>query len=271
MLPFRRFSPGLLIAALLLTTGLQAQSWQPRPEGFWSLPRSWSMFTEYSPDSSHIFLGISQDRVIVAVGASYRLRLQVNRDWELSWTPEIRPLMAESDPVQLGYQYNVCTFPNGNVNRPCTPKSGTGFLPHKLPVLFAGSQVQDESGSIDGQPYYEDYSFIYGRRWTYLGGMSPLDFTAALLPRHRVQPLLRISAGFAVSPRDIPMFDSSAFNFTFSAGGGVRLWDTPTHATQLEFRIQHLSNAYIGYTDPGIDSRLIQVSYQWSRGFPRMR
>lgn len=118
-------------------------------------------------------------------------------------------------------------------NTPPAPESGATTLPHKAPVLSTNVSTDDIAGNIGGQSWYEDYTFFYGRRWTYLGGLSPFDFTVALLPRRRIQPILRVAAGFAVSPRDIPMFDSSAFNFTFSAGAGLRLWRTPTHATLL--------------------------------------
>ncbi len=71
--------------------------------------------------------------------------------------------------------------------------------------------------------------------------------------------------GFAVSPRDIPMFDSSAFNFTFSLGAGFDLFRTPTRAMRFEYRVQHLSNAYIGTTNPGIDAQMIHLGYSWGR------
>jgi Lipid A 3-O-deacylase (PagL) len=31
----------------------------------------------------------------------------------------------------------------------------------------------------------------------------------------------------------------------------------------VEYRFQHLSNADIGYNDPGIDSQMIHISYVW--------
>jgi hypothetical protein len=71
--------------------------------------------------------------------------------------------------------------------------------------------------------------------------------------------------GFSVSARDIPKFDSSAFNFTFSFGAGLDLFRTPTRAMRFEYRVQHLSNAYIGATNPGIDSQMIHVGHSWGR------
>jgi hypothetical protein len=76
--------------------------------------------------------------------------------------------------------------------------------------------------------------------------------------------MVQAAGGIAVSPRDIPMFDTSELNFTFGLGAGLRLWHSPTRATLLEFRLQHLSNAYIGNTDPGVDSRVVELSYVWA-------
>lgn len=234
------------------------------PSGsLWSAPRSWSVFTEYSPNSSHIFLGISQQRTFFTLGGTFTQRLFLNRKWAFSYAPEVRPLMAESDPVQTGAAYDLCIFP---LSQPCTPLVGTVRYPHELPVLSTAMKAQSYSATVDGQTIYQNYRFFYGRRWTYVGGFSPLGFRATFRPRARLQPILGITGGFAVSPRDIPLFRSSAFNFTFSFGAGFQFWRTRTHATQFEYRIQHLSNGDVGTsTDPGIDSQMIHVSYVWGR------
>lgn len=248
----------------LFSVGLQAQNYESTPAGVWSMRQGWSVFTEYSPDSTHIFLGISQDREFFALGLAFHHRLALNRVWELSWTPEIRPLMVESDPARIADQYKVCVFPGATVTQPCTPISGSGKIIPKDPVVSTAQRSFDETGAVNGQPYYEDYTYDYGRRWTYVGGLSPIGFQGVFLPRSPIQPLLELSGGFAVSPRDIPLFDTSSFNFTLSFGGGIRFWSRPTHATQLEFRVQHLSNGYLGTNnDPGVDSRVIHLSYIW--------
>lgn len=262
MLPRPRSALVLVVLAALATLAVQAQSETPLRD--LSLRHGWSVFTEYSPDSTHLFLGISQDREFLSLGVAYHRRLTLSRLWEFDWTPEVRPLMAESDPVRTAESYNVCIFPNGNTNQPCTPMSGSSkIIPHQ-PVLSPTPQAVNESGSVGGQPYYEDYTYQYGRRWTWVPGLSPLGFQGDFFPRSSVQPLVELSGGFAVSPRDIPLFDSSAFNFTFSFGAGLRLFRTLSHATEIEFRVQHFSNGYLGTSnDPGIDSRMLRMSYVW--------
>lgn len=254
----------LAFLAAVLALPLRAQTETSTPFRDFSLRNGWSVFTEYSPDSTHLFLGVSQDREFFSLGLSYHHRLLLDRMWQLSWTPEVRPLMVESDPVRTGEGYNVCVFPNGNVNQPCTPMTGyTRMIPH-LPVLNAAPRTWSDDGTVAGQPYYENYTYYYGRRWTWVPGLSPIGFQGDFFPRSAVQPLVELSGGFAASPRDIPLFDSSAFNFTFSFGAGMRFFSTLTHATELEFRVQHFSNGYLGTTnDPGIDSRMLRMSYVW--------
>ena len=270
----RRSRPGLaaslalLFAAALPGARLQAQAGEGGPAApVWSAPRSFSVFAEYSPDSSHILLGDTGQREFVTVGATFSRRLSLHRSWEFSWTPEIRPIMAESDPVMIGHDYDLCIpMTPAGVGQPCTPEAGYYHYPHEVPAANTGLRVQDTTFSFAGQTYYQDYAFFYGRRWTYVAGLSPLAFRASFLPRRRLQPMLSLTGGFAVSPRDIPMFDTSAFNFTFSFGGGFRFWRDRTHATEIEYRFQHLSNATIGYNDPGIDSQFVHLSYTWGKG-----
>jgi hypothetical protein len=253
-----------VLAFLAALPGLSLHAQSETPFRDFSLQNGWSLFTEYSPDSTHLFLGVSQDREFFSLGLAYHHRLLLNHVWQLGWTPEVRPLMVESDPVRTGENYNVCIFPNGNTNQPCTPMSGYSKMIPRLPVLNMKPKAWDASGSVGGQPYYEDYTYHYGRRWTWVPGLSPIAFQGAFFPRSSVQPLVELSGGFAVSPRDIPLFDTSAFNFTFSFGAGLRMFRTPTHATELEFRVQHFSNAYLGTAiDPGIDSRMVRMSYLW--------
>jgi len=228
-----------------------------------SSPRTWSIFTEYSPGSSHIILGYTNQREFVTVGGAFTQRLFRNRIWALDYRAEIRPLIAESDPVLTGNYYNINLPPI--LGNPGLQESGYIRMPHETPVLSTAFKSSDHSFIYNGQTYYQDYTFTYGRRWTYVGGLSPLGFEAKFLPHSKIQPVLTLMTGFAVSPRDIPMFDSSAFNFTFSFGAGFDFFRRPNRSMRLEYRLQHLSNASIGATNPGTDSQMVHVGYSWGK------
>ena len=261
---FARRSP-ILLLALVITAILQAQSVvqapQAQPD---SSKRAWSIFTEYSPGSSHIILGVAREREFVTVGAGFTQRLFQNSVWSLGYRAEVRPLMVESDPVQTGQYYNINLPPIGSF--PGQQESGYYRLPHEMPVLSTGLRSVNHTFTYKGQTYFQDYTFTYGRRWTYVAGLSPAGLQAKFLPRSRIQPVFTLMTGFTISTRDVPVFDSSAFNFTFSFGAGFDFLERPKHSMRLEYRIQHLSNAYLGTgIDPGIDSQIVHVGYSWGR------
>jgi hypothetical protein len=106
---------------------------------------------------------------------------------------------------------------------------------------------------------------VCGSRWAYAGGLSPLGQKVNFAPHHRIQPFIATNAGFLVSPRDIPANDSSRFNFTFEFGGGMGLYRNHRHSVAIEYRIHHLSNAYIGDNNPGVDSGIFKLTYSSSR------
>ena len=254
----------LLLAAGLAAAPLRAQSGFPVSAG--PATHTFAIFTEYSPDSSPIILGETGQREFVTLGAMYSLPLVRKRVWEFSWAPEIRPIIAESDPVIVGDYASVCVPTTvAAIGQPCTPMSGYYRYPHEVPAINTGQRTLDYTSTIEGQTYYQDYTLFYGRRWTYAGGFSPVSFRFTFLPQRRLQPILGFTGGFAVSPRDIPVFDSSAFNFTFSFGGGFQYWSSPTHAMLFEYRIHHLSNADTGTENPGVDSQMMYVGYEWGR------
>jgi hypothetical protein len=219
----------------------------------YSFRRSWSFFSEYSPDSSHIILGGARKRQFFTIGGAFTQRFFAQRYAAFSYMAEIRPFMLESDPVLKGLFYSI--------NIPGHQDKGYYVYPHKIPVLDTEPKIINH----DSGQYYQDYQLVYDRRWTYSFGLSPVGFQANFLPRSRIQPVLTGLGGFAASPRDIPMFDSSAFNFTFSIGAGVEIYRTAHHASRIEYRIQHLSSANIGATNPGIDSQVIRASFSWGR------
>lgn len=222
---------------------------------------TWGVFTEYSPSSSHIILGVSRERKFAALGVAYTHNMYRGKHWDISYLFEMRPLMAESDPVMTGYSYKVNLPAQGGF--PAVQASGTRHNPHEIPVLEIGPRVIDNTFTYEGQTYYADYTEFYGRRWTYVGAMSPAGLKINLFPHRRLQPVLMANGGFAASARDIPMFDTSAGNFTFSFGAGFDLFRRLGHVVRAEYRIQHFSNGYVGTNDPGIDSQMIYVGYAW--------
>ena len=225
------------------TAGSEPSADSSRP---YSRLNSWSVFGEFSPNSHHIFLGLSQERRVVSVGGEYARRLVLKRWWELDYLVQVRPLFLERDPVLAGFQ-SIAT--------------------NQVVVRFPQPQrvdIVDRNSLLLVPPNIIARNF-YASQWTYAAGANPIGLKMSLLPRHRLQPVVTFATGFVVSPRDIPVDNSTSFNFTFELGAGLEYYLRSKHSLRFDYRVHHLSNAYRGLLNPGVDSNLFQVSYSFGR------
>jgi hypothetical protein len=83
------FGISALLVVLCLSPFSPAQS---EPSRSYSRSNTFSIFTEYSNDSSHIILGASEDRKLAALGVSYSRRVLMNNNlcmavWDRSKAP----------------------------------------------------------------------------------------------------------------------------------------------------------------------------------------
>jgi opacity protein-like surface antigen len=223
--------------------------------GYYSNRKVVSGFVEYSNDSSHMLLGYADGRKISALGASFERRSFLGSDVAGSWVAEIRPLMTVSDPTMNGFTLHFPQQPQF---------SGNVIFASQVPVNTPVSSAPFNVILIDqNQLYTGTATYIGGRRTTYVSAFSPLGYRLSAFPNRRIQPFVTGLGGFAVSPRDIPVFNSSAFNFTFEFGGGVEVFQTHTRSCRLEYRYHHLANGGSGADNPGIDSGVFKVAYSF--------
>lgn len=236
-----------LLATFLVT--LSAVSVQGQDLPTYSFHRSVSAFTEYSNSSSHIILGVSRERHLLGFGLTLSQRLLHTRIIDWNYAPEILPLVFIEDPVanQTLTVNNTSASQSIPTSASCTPAVYT--------------MPSDPAYGFPGYTFTQTCS----TRWTYAGGASPLGQRINFAPRTRLQPFVIGNAGFLVSPRDIPVNDSSRFNFTFEFGGGIEFFRDHHRSWSAEYRIHHLSNAYTGNYNPGVDSQIIKLTYSLSR------
>lgn len=220
------------------------------PRTIWTHKYDLSVFGEYSPTSSRIVLGYARKRKLVGVGGSFAWRLINRHSFELAYLAEVRPLLMESDPTLVSMS---------------NAKLGTfRFVPPLVvidpinPILFSVIQV---NGNTQSYPWTANYS----RRWTYTGGASPIGLKLNGFTHRRLQPEFIGNGGFLIAPRDIPIADSSSFNFTFEFGAGLQWYRIPSQSIQAEIRYHHLSNHDLGTNNPGVDSVLWKVTYSFGR------
>jgi opacity protein-like surface antigen len=225
--------------------------------GMYSNRTAFSGFVEYSNDSSHMLIGLADGRKIAAVGLGVERRAFLGSGFTGSWVAEVRPYMTVTDPTMKGFALNIPQQP---------AYSGTVSFVSPIPVISPVSTAPFAVLLVtQNQVYPGTATYIGGTRSTYAFGFSPLGYKLKAFPRKRVQPFVTGLGGFAIAPRDIPVFDSASFNFTFEVGAGVEIYRSHTRSCQLEYRYHHLSNAGSGAENPGIDSGMFKLSYSFGR------
>jgi hypothetical protein len=148
-----------------------------------------------------MLLGYADGRKINAVGASMERRSFLSTHLSGAWLAEVRPFMSVSDPTMKGFTLEFPQQPaySGVVNF-------TSAVPVDKPVTSAPLNVILVT---QNHVYEGTATYIAGTRSTFVSGVSPLGYKLKAFPHRRLQPFVTGLGGFAVSPRDIPVFNSS--------------------------------------------------------------
>ena len=241
---------------LLAIAGVRAASGQDG-KGFFGAKNTFSGFAEYSNDSSHIVLGLSDNRKLAALGGTYARRLLRTTAFTWQWMVEARPFLLESDPVG---------------SRQVTPQAGSGDSPvdtvlslQRASDCVPARETVTFPNPVNMQPMTVAIVETCGRRWTYAGALSPLGQKVSFLPRRRVQPFVVGNAGFLVARHAIPLDAARRFNFTFEFGAGLEWFSATAHSFAVEYRVHHLSNDFTAQSNPGVDNGMLKVTYSFSR------
>ena len=91
---------GFVSLFFCLGSSIHAQTGE---SGSVSRRNTFGIYVEYSNDSSHMVLGIAENRKLVALGGSYALRLWRSHVGDLRYIVEARPVLMVSDPVSRDY------------------------------------------------------------------------------------------------------------------------------------------------------------------------
>ena len=105
--------------------------------------------------------------------------------------------------------------------------------------------------------------FVLGSH--YAGGFEPVvlrwNFTAN---RNRVVPFAGVAGGLLLSPQNFPPGNTYQTNFTAAIDAGAHIFVRRHQSFDITGRVFHLSNAYLGPSNPGIPVGLqFAVGYTW--------
>jgi hypothetical protein len=220
---------------------------------------SYSAFVEYSNDSSHILLGESENRKLVAAGGSYSRKLRGNSVYSWRYQVDVLPLILLRDP-SLSTTLTV------------SPAAGSPIpIPPQSSQYTQLTSRQCTSGSGSGNYYAVEngvsviiatynYTSACSDPWTYGAGISPLGQTINFRPRRKLQPFVAANAGFVAFAGTVPASDATQFNFSFEFGAGLQWNIKPRRAWSLDYRYHHISNAGRGKENPGVDNGTFRLA-----------
>ncbi len=215
---------------------------------------SFGIVTAYSPDSSHMLLGISEKRKLWDFGISYSRRLFGGNHAIWQYDAEFLPIALDGDPLGRAVLHE--TLPVATTTQfdlgpivSCAPRT--------VPYTFTDVNGVVHTGVVN--------DFCHGRRWTFGEAISPVGLRWNFRPHRKIQPLVAFHLGYMYSTKAIPTVDAGSFNFTFDGGAGFELYRSRSQSLRVEYRYHHISNHNSADENPGIDNGLIQLSYVFGR------
>jgi Lipid A 3-O-deacylase (PagL) len=101
-------------------------------------------------------------------------------------------------------------------------------------------------------------------RTVYGGGAEPIGFQLNFRDHRKFQPFINTTGGLLYFTEQVPVTNSSQYNFTFSFGTGAEIV-SGHHAFVVGYRYHHISNGYTAPLNPGIDSQMISLGLLFNR------
>jgi opacity protein-like surface antigen len=215
---------------------------------------TFGILASYSNDSSHMLLGVAENRRLLEFGAMYSRRLFKNRVVNWQYNAEVLPVALESDPVA----HTTITLVSPPPSQPIAPITG-------VPISACRAASGTYTVTFEGVAYNYSYDTTCSHRWTVGEAMSPVGFQWNFLPRRKLQPIVLGHGGYMYTTQPIPVANAGSFNFTFDVGVGLELYQSRTRSIRVDYRYHHISDHYTSELNPGIDNGLFTVTYAFGR------
>ncbi len=242
----------VLLFVAAFARGAAGQEFPRAP--YFARVNTFGFFAGFSNDSSHILVGLAEQRKLLNIGFSYDRRLHVGNVVNWQYDLEAMPVALESDPLaRIVVQQSA--------------PDAESYTYYAAPPITCGAESSEYSGEEAGGSTYTGTETVTcgGRRWTYGEAISPLGLDWNFLPRRRTQPYFDVHGGSMFTSRVIPIAGAAAKNFTFDGGVGLEWFLSPARSLRAEFRLHHISNADTANLNPGIDNGMFLVSYCFGR------
>jgi hypothetical protein len=103
----------------------------------------------------------------------------------------------------------------------------------------------------------------FAPRHVFGGGFEPIVLRWNSSHHGRRSPFIELAGGALITNSDLPPGDTSAFNFTVRAGGGMAVSTTKHQSFDVACRWSHISNANLGQRNPQFNGLQLSVGYHW--------
>jgi Lipid A 3-O-deacylase (PagL) len=134
--------------------------------------------------------------------------------------------------------------------RVLTHEHGRGWI--RGTFEWGANSIPFETFWVLGSHYAGGFE-VFGPRWNFTNN------------RRRAVPFVGLSGGMLFSSNSFPPGDTSRTNFTGAIDAGAHLFlSRHPHSFDVTSRVQHVSNAYLGRSNPGVPLSLqLTVGYSW--------
>jgi len=149
----------------------------------------------------------------------------------------------------------------------------TGQQYYEASLNFGYILWQNDSNAFKYKASLIPFAFINGNEATlllrtsrsvYSGGAEPIGLQLNFRNNRRLQPFVNATGGFLYFTEQMPVANSSQYNFTFSFGGGVEIF-SKCKSLLLGYRYHHISNGSTAALNPGIDLQMLSLGFSFRR------
>jgi hypothetical protein len=136
------------------------------------------------------------------------------------------------------------------------------FSPEIVPLIVITNNPTYHTAAVFQNGAYRQTHVEDGSAPVFGIGFAPLGTEALVRLGPRTTAFAAVAVGVAWFTREVPVPNSKAYNYTCELGGGL-LWEyQPGRRLRFGYMFHHLSNAWSGEENPGLDGDVFYLGWE---------